>query len=403
MNNRPRLLITASTYPRWQGDPEPGFVHELAKRLTDCFDMLVLAPHAKGALTDEIMDGVRIHRYRYAPSGLETLVNAGGIVNNLRRQPWKWLLVPVFMLAQLGSTWLSLRRWRPDVVHAHWLIPQGVLVTLLCSLNRRSPPVVVTSHGADLFALRGSIPSMLKRFVVDRAATITVVSKSMQDELRSLGADTGKVSIQPMGVDMRVRFTPDPAIARSTTELLFVGRLVEKKGLSHLLSVMPVVLSSCPDVTLTIIGFGPDEQALRLQVQQLGLNPNVEFAGAVTQAELPGRYRRAALFVAPFVQAASGDQEGLGLVAVEATACGCPVLIGNVPGASDVPVERVDATDHEAFAGAVVRILRNPEVAVAAADEKRRACLSRFDWSVVADGYADILASAAGTSRGSSS
>lgn len=393
--------MLTSTYPRWQGDPEPGFVHELSKRLVARFDVVVLAPHAQGAMIDEEMDGVKVHRYRYAPLRLETLVNAGGIVNNLKQQPWKWLLVPVFMLSQFAATWSLIRRWRPNVIHAHWLIPQGVLVTLLRSLNRRSPPVVVTSHGADLFALRGTIPSILKRFVVDRAAAITVVSRSMRDELKSLGADTGKVSVQPMGVDMRARFTPDPEIARSTTELLFVGRLVEKKGLGHLLSVMPVVLSSCPDVTLTIIGFGPDEQALRLQVRQLGLNSKVEFAGAVTQGELPGRYRRAALFVAPFVQAASGDQEGLGLVAVEAVACGCPVLIGNVPGASDVPVERVDAADHEAFAGAIIRILRNPEVAAAAAEEKRHACLSRFDWGVVAGGYADVLASAAGIPRGS--
>ena len=101
---RPRLLVLASTYPRWQGDAEPGFVHQLARRLVGAFDVAVLCPHAAGAPTDEEMDGVRVKRYRYAPSRFETLVNDGGIVTNLRRNPVKWLLVPGFLLGQFVAT-----------------------------------------------------------------------------------------------------------------------------------------------------------------------------------------------------------------------------------------------------------------------------------------------------------
>lgn len=387
----PRLLVLTSTYPRWRDDPEPGFVHELCKRLAEHFDVVVLAPHAAGAMTLEHMDGVQIFRYRYAPARWETLVNAGGVISNLKRRRWKWLLVPGFLLAQMWVAWQLIRRWRPDVIHAHWLIPQGLLVTLLTVMTRGAPPFVVTSHGADLFALRAAPLVALKRFVIKHAAAITVVSRAMQDEALRLGADPVRLSVQPMGVDMRHRFIPDSTVTRSTTEMLFVGRLVEKKGLDHLIAVMPAVLAACPKASLTVIGFGPQESSLRLQVRHLGLQDRVEFVGAVPQHKLPAFYRRAALFIAPFVRAVSGDQEGLGLVAVEAIGCGCPVLVGDVPAAHDIPVQRVDVTDHEAFAGAVIHILRNPEAALAAAEEKRRACLSRFDWSVVADGYADIL------------
>src|SRR3546814_343096 len=93
LSMRPRLLITAPTYPRWPGDPEPAFVHELARRLIDRFEVTVLCPHAKGAAPEEILDGVRVVRYRYAPEHFEVLVNDGGIVTNLRHSPWKWLLV----------------------------------------------------------------------------------------------------------------------------------------------------------------------------------------------------------------------------------------------------------------------------------------------------------------------
>src|SRR5690606_6282774 len=90
----PTLLVLTSTYPRWAGDPEPGFVHELAKRLTDRFRVIVLGPHAPGAKTAEVLDGVEVIRYRYAPERMETLVNDGGIITNLRRSRWKYLLVP---------------------------------------------------------------------------------------------------------------------------------------------------------------------------------------------------------------------------------------------------------------------------------------------------------------------
>ena len=89
--SRKKLLVLASTYPRWEGDPEPGFVHELAKRLTTPFKVRVLCPHAWNAAAQEMLEGVEVVRYRYAPVRFETLVNDGGIVNNLRHQPWKWL------------------------------------------------------------------------------------------------------------------------------------------------------------------------------------------------------------------------------------------------------------------------------------------------------------------------
>src|SRR5690606_35495391 len=94
-------LVLASTYPRWRGDPEPGFVHELARRLADEFDVSVVCPHALGAHVRESMDGVEVHRFRYAPTRFETLVNKGGITTNLRRSPWKYLLVLPFLIGMM--------------------------------------------------------------------------------------------------------------------------------------------------------------------------------------------------------------------------------------------------------------------------------------------------------------
>jgi glycosyltransferase involved in cell wall biosynthesis len=394
---KPRLLVLASTYPRWAGDPEPGFVHALARGLKGRFDITVLCPHAPGAAPSEVLDGIRVYRYRYAPARLETLVNDGGIVTNLRRSSWKWLLLPTFVLALLWHAWRLARLWQPDVVHAHWLLPQGLAWALLGRFTAMAP-FVVTSHGADLFALKARPLQALKRNVVRRAAAITVVSTAMRDELARIGARTDKVTVQPMGVDLRCRFTPDPATPRSRDELLFVGRLVEKKGLQYLIDAMPAVLAARPSAFLTVAGFGPELSARQSQVARLGLGDKVYFAGAVSQSQLPGLYRRAAVFVAPFVQAASGDQEGLGLVLVEALGCGCPVVTTRLPAIAEVfdgtpPAALAEPASATDLAVHVLKALQDPEAAAASVEYAKPALYARFDHANVASGYAALLMS----------
>jgi glycosyltransferase involved in cell wall biosynthesis len=195
-----------------------------------------------------------------------------------------------------------------------------------------------------------------------------------------------------MGVDLRDRFTPDASQARSAQELLFVGRLVGKKGLRHLIDAMPAITRAHPGALLSIVGFGPEEAACREQVARLGLQDKVKFLGGVPQSELPVLYRRAAVFVAPFVQTSDGDQEGLGLVVVEAAGCGCPVVVSDLPAVRDVfatqpPAATVAPGSSADLARAISSVLaKPPETATL-----RASLLDRFDWSVVAGGYAERL------------
>ena len=395
--NRKKLLILASTYPRWLSDPEPGFVHELAKRLTTQFEVRVLCPHAPMAAAQEVLEGVKVVRYRYAPSRFETLVNDGGIVTNLKRQPWKWLLVPFFILGLFWRTWREIRHWQPEVIHAHWLLPQGLVVALLSLLDRRTPPFLVTSHGADLFALRARPLTALKRFVVRRTAAFTVVSQAMKDELAHIGAPLHKVSVQSMGVDLTHRFTPTPELRRSCDEILFVGRLVEKKGLRYLLAAMPEVIARHPSAFLTVVGFGPEEEERRAQATALGITDKVHFLGPRSQAELPDLYRCAAVFVAPFVQAGSGDQEGLGLVLVEALGCGCPVVLSDLPASRDVvggikaaiPIPPEQLTDR--LGQAIMSVLADRPRYTLEAIKAVPQLKKQFDWEEVTAGYARLL------------
>lgn len=391
----PKLLVIASTYPRWHGDHEPGFVHELSKRMTKDFQVTVLCPHSNGAKTREQLDGVNVIRYRYAPQKLERLVNDGGIVTNLKRHRWMALLLPTFALSQLLHLCWLLWRKPPQAIHAHWIIPQAFIAALAKSITGRHMPIMVTSHGADLYALNGSLMRRIKQWAISRCQQATVVSHAMLPELRALGMPAECTTVAPMGVDM-TRFCPDAQTTRNPHELLFVGRLVEKKGLRHLIDALPLVMERHPLTRLTIAGFGPELEEREHQVRQLGLQDSVDFLGAVTQTQLPMLYRRAAMLVAPFIQAESGDREGLGLVSVEALACGCPVVTTRIDAVKEVfgghwPDYLAEPADPASLARQIIRALDEPASLVATCQSIRENVVVRFGWDHVAAGYKKYL------------
>ncbi|MGH8372942.1 MAG: glycosyltransferase family 4 protein, partial [Gammaproteobacteria bacterium] len=200
------------------------------------------------------------------------------------------------------------------------------------------------------------------------------------------------------GVDMQQRFVPGDDRARAADELLFVGRLVAKKGLQHLFDAMPIIIQRRPAVTLTLAGFGPEADALHQQARRLGIEQHVSFIGAVTQQALPDLYHRAALFVAPFIRDISGDQEGLPVALMEAIACGCPVIAGDVSGIGDLLGSAagdicVNPADTQALARAVVSVLETPQRARQQVQDIRQTVFERVDWSIIAEGYRRLLLS----------
>jgi glycosyltransferase involved in cell wall biosynthesis len=371
-------------------------VHELSRRLIGEFDVHVLCPHAPGALAEEVMDGVHVHRFRYSPEALETLVQGGGIVNNLKHHPWKWLLVPPFMAALVWHTARAIRRLQPNVVHAHWILPQGLALLLARPVVRLLTPFLLTSHGGDLFGLRSAVATRLKRWVMTQADAVTVVSRPMAEIAVSLGAVSEKLAVIPMGVDFQYRFKPGNDEDRKPGEILFVGRLVEKKGLRYLVEALPRILTGVPTAHLTIAGYGPEEPALRQLAAQLGVADRVTFLGALPQGALPDLYRRASVFVAPFVRAESGDQDGFGLVVIEALGCGCPAVIADV-GVLDPVVEscdtvlRVPSGDVRALTDAVIAVLERPDTFRRQAEDLRDRLAAHLDWDVIARRYGELL------------
>jgi glycosyltransferase involved in cell wall biosynthesis len=340
------------------------------------------------------MDGVQVHRFRYGPAGMETLAYSSGMLPGLRRRPWRMLGLPVFLFAEWLATWRLLRRYKFDAIHAHWLLPHGLIALMARACCGYHPALVCTSHGADLYGLRGALARGLRRIVVRRSERITVVSRAMLEDLRQEAGDVSNVSVLPMGVDTQVRFVP-PASPITRNGLLFVGRLADKKGVNVLLDAM-ARLKEMPDLSLHVIGNGPEEARLKQQAGSLGLDRIVDFVGPVPNRDLPLWYQRSSVLVFPSVVTPYGDQEGLGLVPVEALACGCAVVASDLEAVKDVIRDRETgllspAGDARQLAETLHVILWDQKLRDRLAAQGRAWAVEQFDWDHIAKRYAALF------------
>ena len=397
MKERKRLLILTSTFPRWENDEDPPFVFELCNRLKTDYSIHVLAPHFPGAEIEANFAGIHVKRFRYFFNSLEKLAYHGGILAKLKKNPFLYGLLPFFVVGELLALIRLLQRYRFHLIHAHWLIPQGLVAILACSLTRSKIPLLFTSHGGDLFGLQGILMNSIKRWVILKSDSLTVVSRSMSKEIKRLGADHKRVHVIPMGVDLKKRFVPAKS-RRNKDYLLFVGRLVKKKGLQYLIHALPLILKRHPQVYLQIAGDGPEKRKLKRECENLGISDYVRFLGALKNEDLPILYQTSNVVVFPSVISDDGDREGFGLVLVEALGCECATVATDLPAMQDIIVDGktglvVPQQNIRQLAEKVICLLDDPKLRRFLGREGRRFVLKHYDWNIIARQYSELIAS----------
>ena len=327
-----RVLVLTSTLPAREGDGTPAFVADLASELAREHRVRVLAPAVPGApLRDVIDGGVEVVRYRYFPRPWEDVAD-GAILENVRARRSRLVQVPALLAALELATRREMRRFQPDLVHAHWLIPQGMVA-------RRAVgrvPLVVTTLGGDLYALNDPAFRAEKRRVLKSAAAVTVMNREMRKIAVGLGAPPDRVHVMPMGARFSMSAlghdAAAPATRRHPLRVLAVGRLVEKKGFDVLLEALRAVEAR---VEVEIVGDGPERGRLEAAAQGLP----VTFAGTLPRATLAERYAEADVAVFPSRRSAAGDQDGLPVALLEAMGAGCAVIASALPGLDEAVEE----------------------------------------------------------------
>lgn len=391
-----KILVVTTTFPRHDGDDQPRFVLDLCKSLPDNLQQLVLAPSGPGCDPAGEVEGVRVRRFRYFFKRAESVAYGSGILANLKAQPIRWLLLPVFLVGMVASLRKALRQFRPDIVHAHWWMPAGLAARIAIATTKGDYKLLITCHGTDYFVL-GERFARLRRWVFKHSDAIAMVSPAMRSHAITSNLPEGKMHVAPMGVDLQKRFVPRTNSDRRG--VLYVGRLVEKKGADDLLNAWSATAEQLRDQGLTIIGDGSQKQTLQELSKSLGVSDSVTFLGRVTHQHLPAYYQQAVLLVFP-----STGPEGLGLVAIEAMGCNCPVLTANVDSLAGVIKDGQTgfvyaAEDAIALAKKLEDIIAAPELCSQIAAQGREAVRARFDWTVVSQKYLALYGSLLATNE----
>ena len=382
-----RLLITGSTFPRYENDTEPRFILDLAKYMKEYAEVLV--PAALKAADTEVLEGVSVIRYHYFPvHSLETLCYPGAIVPRIREKKVRGLLVPWLFV----SLWVHLFKMRKsyDIVQANWLIPQGIVQSFL------KMPYIVTGHGADVTSLNHGLLKKLKRRCLKNAWGVTAVSQPLMDVLDGIYKNENQAVIS-MGCDTSLfgrQYREENYFGQGNQKvLLFVGRLAEKKGVCYAIEAMRNV----ENAMLVIAGDGPLREELQRQADKVmrETGKKIVFLGAKTHEELKKIYASADLFVMPSITAKDGDKEGFGLVILEAFASGLPIVASRSGGITDIVKDGVNGflveeKDVSGMAEQIDRLLKDEEIYNKMQIEAKKSA-QQYDYRQIAARYARFL------------
>jgi glycosyltransferase involved in cell wall biosynthesis len=385
-----RILYIVTAFPRWPGDVITPWLVETIERLREEWgvEVEVLAPGYRG-MGDQVYEGIRVHRYRYAPARLERLTHDQTTPDRLRERPWYLGLVPTYVAAGTAAAVRLARGSRFDVVHSFWPLPHGLFGH--AAARAAGIPHVTTFFGVELTWLRRQLPFLapVVRAIVRRSDAATVISSHTARELRRV-APGSRIRTIPFGAALKPDAGGERAAERSGDgpfQLLFVGRLVERKGVSVLLRAL-AQLGSDREVHATVVGEGPLASALKREAEELGLGPRVTFTGSVTEQELGRLYGSCDAFVLPAIEDSKGDVEGLGVVLIEALLHRLPVIASESGGIPDIVRNGetgllVEPGEPAALADAVRRLMDEAGLGAALARAGHAHVERRFSWPVI--------------------
>ena len=393
-----KVLYIVTAFPRNPEDVITPWLVEMIARLRDRgVDVEVLAPAYRGLASQQVHD-IQVHRFRYAPRAWETLTHDQTTPDRLRERPVMASLLPGYVLGGARAARALARDGGFDLVHACWPLPHGIFG--IAAKRAAGIPLVETFFGVELTWVQSQLGAMrpLLRGIVRGADAVTAISTHTATLLRQLVPDI-EPHVIPFGAAVQSNGDAPPAEEHLHTglRLLFVGRLVERKGVHVLLDAL-ALLPEEPPIHLDVVGDGPDREALERRARALGVQERVHFHGYVSRDALEDRLRSCDALTLPAVTDAKGDVEGLGVVLLEAMSFGKPVVASMTGGITDIvrPGENgilVPPGDSSALAAALEGFARDPRGVRRLGAAAHRDVRERFAWDSILDRLEGVYAS----------
>ncbi len=394
-----RVLILSWEYPPLIEGGLARHVRKLSEALVELgIEVHVLTRGGEDSPRAETAGGVFVHRIR-EPAHPKDL---GEFVAWVERMNSDMLAAGVELGDEMDF----------DLVHGHdWLVANA------CDhlARRMSAPLVMTIHATEYGRHQGWVKDHpqsyihgVERWITNRSQRVIACSDYMREQIADVfGIAEGRITVIPNGIDpadlphppaaelarLRARFAaPDERL------VLLIGRLVYEKGFQLALEAMPKVIKKVPGTRFLVAGSGTHEEELKKQAEELGLMEHGTFLGWIGDDVLRSLYGIADLTVVPSIY------EPFGLVALEAMASGCPVIVADTGGLREVVPNsgaglRFRPKDPAALARVAIRVLSDPDLEarlIAEAHEQVRL----FDWSDIAAETATVYADLVGATAG---
>lgn len=392
---KPKILVLSSSYPKYKGDMNGVFIYNQVSQLKSFYDIHVLTPDYKGALSFEITEGIKIYRHKQFFTKNIELAYGSDILAKIKNNYLLLFVVLFFLLYQFLAIKKIIGTEKIKIIHAHWLIPQGFLAVLYKTLFNRNVKILATIHGADLNSFDNFAGNLLKKFILKRLDALVVVSQPMKDRVMELGYKKD-VFVFPDAVDTDF-FTPDKKDEKLKIKydikgdlLLFVGGLIERKGIRQLIQAMPLIIKDFPDAKLLVVGDGNLKEELIALVTELTISTNVVFAGAIQHNDLPSYFATADLFILP------SFSEGWPVVVMEALSCGAAAVVSDIPVFSNHKDKEqlftiIKKGDPDSVATNVIALLSNREMLNKKKVNVRQYAIDNLDLKVISDNYREVL------------
>ena len=376
-----KVLVIGSVYPRFQEDAEVPWLRTSIAHLKKAgVEIQVLAPAYKGLKSHDI-DGTHVNRFRYAPASWEILTHEEGAPSKMASKPWLQLLAIPYIINGFFQCIRICRKWRPDVIHAHWPFPHAYIALGAAKLFKI--PLVLNFHGAELLLIRKKkwVKPLLK-FAIGQAQSIFANSSFTAGKIKALrnvdvewspygttlegaslplasAADAASATPSSGGTPQR----PEPHAINNKFKILFVGRHIERKGICYLIEAAKYLPRN--KFEIRIVGVGDLTEQLKQQAATVNDGAEIIFTGKLSPEDLANEYKTANVFTLPAIVDHKGDTEGLGVVLIEAMELGLPIVASNVGGIPDVVVDGesgilVPEKDPAALADAFKRLEADP-------------------------------------------
>lgn len=409
-----KILMVTSSYPKYEGDVTAPFIESIAASIAARGNEVhVLAPYHPDLRRGEIEKGVHLHFFKYAPlRHLNIWGYAEALEADIRVKGAIFPLTPVVFASSLWSLLRLTREIKFDIMHAHWVVPNGPVATLIAKVRRL--PLIVSMHGSDVFvAEQSGLIAAVARWVYRAASAITAPSDDLRLRAMRLGAPANRCHLVPYGVDPS-KFTriegagpllrQELGLPENSPIIFAVGRMVYKKGFEYLIRAVPAILREHPDAKVVLAGGGDLQGKLVSLVNQLGVGDSVIMPGWISRDKLPLYFSGCDLFVLPSVVDQQGNVDGLPNTLLEAMASARPVVATNVAG---IPLAVKDGENGLVvpekqpgeLSAAINLLLRAPDLRQQYGEASRRRVEDDLNWDTTARTFEKLYNAASNRKR----